>query len=218
MEKRIVGKDFTLSVTDARGYISVTGSYDGWVGAVGDRVGDAYPELCRITSMHLADAGTGAHINAISNAKHFIERFGEVETNMTGEFVDPFMEDGGDYISEDYRLYLETFDDEGKVVALAKHLDTDVLNVVLDAGDYYCAQGKLFLVVTDEEAEKYWDDELNNYIEECLDIPDIVRNYFDEEAWKRDARFDGRGHSLGSYDGNEYAEEVGGVVYYIYRQ
>ena len=36
--------------------------------------------------------------------------------------------------------------------------------------------------------------------------------YFDREAWKRDARMDGRGHCLGSYDGGEY--EVGDYLVY----
>ena len=45
--------------------------------------------------------------------------------------------------------------------------------------------------------------------------------YFDEEKWKRDARYDGRGHSLSSYDGAEYYETVffdgQNIDFYIYR-
>ena len=60
---------------------------------------------------------------------------------------------------------------------------------------------------------------LDSYIEECI-TPEIdkleVGNLsayikFDEEMWKRDARMDGRGHSLSSYDGNE--EELDGGFY-----
>jgi len=42
-------------------------------------------------------------------------------------------------------------------------------------------------------------------------------NYFDEDAWKYDAKMDGRGHSLASYDGNENEETVNDETYYIYR-
>lgn len=83
-----------------------------------------------------------------------------------------------------------------------------------------------YLVLTDEEADEKWDEELDNYIEECIK-PEIdkievgnLSSYikFDEEAWKRDARFDGRGHAISRYDGNENEETVNGTTYYIYRQ
>jgi hypothetical protein len=44
-----------------------------------------------------------------------------------------------------------------------------------------------------------------------------VKNYFDDEAWKRDARHDGRGHSLSSYDSAENEEQFNGKWFYIYR-
>lgn len=83
-----------------------------------------------------------------------------------------------------------------------------------------------YLVLTDEEADEKWEESLDNYIEECIQ-PEIDKidvgnlSYyikFDEELWKRDARMDGRGHSLSIYDGNENEETVNGVTYYIYRQ
>ena len=76
-----------------------------------------------------------------------------------------------------------------------------------------------YLVLTDEEADEEEDERLNNYLEELVysEIPEHLREYFDEEAWKRDARMDGRGHTLSSYDGCEYEETVEGTTYYIYR-
>ncbi|MHC4229459.1 MAG: hypothetical protein ACYSW0_18670 [Planctomycetota bacterium] len=71
-----------------------------------------------------------------------------------------------------------------------------------------------YLVVTDSEADYLWDQDLENYIDECLEIPDHVEAFFDREAWKEHAKQDGRGHSLGRYDGGE--GEVGD--YFIYRQ
>ncbi len=88
-----------------------------------------------------------------------------------------------------------------------------------DNGDY--------LVLTDEEADEKWDESLDSYIADCI-MPEFEKveeslgstaNYFkfDEEMWKRDAKMDGRGHSLSGYDGNENEEEVGGETFYIYR-
>lgn len=82
-----------------------------------------------------------------------------------------------------------------------------------------------YLVVTDEEADELWNEDLENYIDECIlhELPESYRQYFDREAWKSDARYDGRGHSLNRYDGNEYEETVYNEYgerkdYYIYRQ
>lgn len=83
-----------------------------------------------------------------------------------------------------------------------------------------------YLVLTDEEADEKWEESLDSYIEECIE-PEIdkleglgnLQYYikFDEEMWKRDAKMDGRGHSLSSYDGNENEETVEGETFYIYR-
>jgi hypothetical protein len=72
-----------------------------------------------------------------------------------------------------------------------------------------------FMILDENEADKKWEESLDSYIKECImpDLPDSIRYYFDEEKWKRDARFDGRGHCLSSYDGCENEYEG----YYIYR-
>ena len=75
-------------------------------------------------------------------------------------------------------------------------------------------------VYTDSEADDAWDEQLDNYIEECI-LPEIhqaYRYYFDKEKWKNDAKYDGRGHSLARYDGHEQEQEVNGTTYYLYRQ
>lgn len=80
---------------------------------------------------------------------------------------------------------------------------------------------KEYAIATDDEADEAWDQSLDSYIEECI-TPEMekvqVGNLaayitFDEESWKRDARMDGRGHSLSSYDSNE--DEAGD--FYVYR-
>ena len=62
-----------------------------------------------------------------------------------------------------------------------------------------------FAVGTEEEADEAWEESLDSYLEECVlpELPEALSSYFDEESWKRDARFDGRGHSLSGYDSNE---------------
>lgn len=72
-----------------------------------------------------------------------------------------------------------------------------------------------YMVLDDDEAQSKWDEELDHYIEEFIipELPEAYRNYFDYDAWKHDARMDGRGHSLSSYDGNESEQDR----FYIYR-
>lgn len=85
----------------------------------------------------------------------------------------------------------------------------------LSAGDERCKH----IVLTDEEADEMWEEQLDSYLEECVlcELPDWVKHYFDEEAWKKDARMDGRGHSLATYDGHEHYERVFDTDFYIYR-
>lgn len=83
----------------------------------------------------------------------------------------------------------------------------------------FIAEGGEYLVLTDDEADKAWEEKLDNYIEECIMpmLPENLQCYFDEEAWKADAKHDGRGHSLSSYDGDEHEESVDDEDFYIYR-
>jgi len=74
-----------------------------------------------------------------------------------------------------------------------------------------------YAVGTDSEADDAWDQSLDSYLDDCgvLDaIPENLRRYFDRDAWKSDARHDGRGHSLASYDGEEIELSDG---FYAYR-
>jgi hypothetical protein len=111
----------------------------------------------------------------------------------------------------------EMFDE--KIQALGKHLDlnNEDLRMIEENGDYLSFDDREFLVLTDDEAEKKWDEHLDSYIEECLEIPEHLRFYFDEEKWKDDARMDGRGHSLSSYDGHEHEIKINETEYFIYR-
>ena len=73
-----------------------------------------------------------------------------------------------------------------------------------DGGDEYA-------VLTEAEADTAWDDALDSYLDDCVE--GAQGPYFDRDAWKRDARMDGRGHALSSYDGEEHECPDGYLVY-----
>lgn len=98
-----------------------------------------------------------------------------------------------------------------------KEVTDELDNIVEDYDNRFSYYNEEYLVLTDEEADEEEDRQLDNYIDECLEIPDDIRPYFDEEKWKRDARMDGRGHIISSYDGCEHNEDVNDTTYYIYR-
>ena len=108
---------------------------------------------------------------------------------------------------------------DDKIKALAQFLEIDPEDITEDKwGDYEAENGD-YKVLTDSEADAAWDEALESYIDDIIlpEMPETFRYYFDNEAWKRDARIDGRGHSLNYYDGSEEYEEVNGEDYYIYR-
>ena len=107
-----------------------------------------------------------------------------------------------------------------KTRALAAHFKVSE-ETISDDGTWYTLESEPgeYLVMTEDEAETAWDEYLENYIDDCImsDFPAAYQSYFDREAWKRDARHDGRGHCLSPYDGEEHEVQVDGVWYFIYR-
>jgi len=97
----------------------------------------------------------------------------------------------------------------------------------LEAFEAYCKENDIdfetsqddYLCLTDSEADDMWDEYMDSYIDDCVlsELPAQYRNYFDREAFKNDCSYDGRGHSLASYDGEEHEFYYDGVWYYIYR-
>lgn len=77
-----------------------------------------------------------------------------------------------------------------------------------------------YLVCTDEEADEAQDKDFDNYIEECI-LPELNernRQYFDNDAWKKDAKHDGRGHGLATYDGHENSQHAVWIDFYFYKR
>jgi hypothetical protein len=112
--------------------------------------------------------------------------------------------------------------DDAKITALAKHLGVSEESISNCHGDTYesaDAPGE-YLVLDDAEADQAWDESLESYIDDCI-LPEckdaVLAQYFDRDAWKRDAEFDGRGHCLSSYDGTEHEVQVDGDWIFIYR-
>ena len=60
-----------------------------------------------------------------------------------------------------------------------------------------------FAIGNDYEAEQAWEESIESYVDECMELSEVARRYFDMEAFKKDCSYDGRGHSLSSYDGCE---------------
>jgi hypothetical protein len=112
---------------------------------------------------------------------------------------------------------------DGKAIALAKFLGIEPDEVTLYGCHHYemtiyeTPEGD-YAVGTDDEADESWDQSLDSYIDDCI-MPEIkdenLKRYFDFEKWKGDARYDGRGHSLSSYDGDEIELENGLYAYRI---
>jgi len=120
----------------------------------------------------------------------------------------------------DKDISIDGFSEPEKVRALASFLDIHFSLVEESGGCYdggFSVSGKDYMVLTDDEADTLWDEYLENYIDDCLEIPEHMENYFDREAWKRDVR---RGHSLSSYDGEENCQNDSETseTFYIYRQ
>lgn len=108
-----------------------------------------------------------------------------------------------------------------RLKALALHLGVDVSELNVSAYDDQTVEygNQEYLVVTDDEADELWEQDLDNYLVEIIlpELPETAKRYFDREAWKNDARFDGRAHSLARYDGDENTETINEIEFYIYR-
>jgi hypothetical protein len=82
---------------------------------------------------------------------------------------------------------------------------------LIEDGDY--------LVYTDDEADEAQIESIQNYINDCIlpELPEMYQQYFDSDRFIEDAKYDGRGHTLSSYDGQENEENVNETDFYIYR-
>lgn len=112
---------------------------------------------------------------------------------------------------------------EDYIIALAEEIGEDPAEFTEEKYDYHgltvVSHGSAeYAVGTGIEANDAWDQSLDSYLDDCgvLDaMPENLRRYFDRDAWKSDARHNGRGHSLSSYDGEELDLNGGFVAFRI---
>jgi hypothetical protein len=122
----------------------------------------------------------------------------------------------------------ERFAEPEKARALAQHLSVRWTEIeeagcsdLWGYGDSYEADGGSYTVCNEEEANAAWEAALDSCLDDCVlpEMPDYAVQYFDREAWKDDARMDGREHAINSYDGNEeeITDPVTGEDFLLYR-
>lgn len=76
--------------------------------------------------------------------------------------------------------------------------------------------GAEYLVLNEEERYERWERSLESYLDECVENSDSP--YFDRDRWIQDAKIDGAGIYLATYDHSEIEKYVDTYDwYYIYR-
>lgn len=98
------------------------------------------------------------------------------------------------------------------------NLKLDDLASIGIGNDIASVQGTDYIAGNDNEMDEAWEQYLRDSIDDCMEIPDHIRPYFDEERWINDAKIDGRGHCLNHYDGGEESAIINGTWYYAYQQ
>jgi len=146
------------------------------------------------------------------------ELLGEIEDASSDE---PLTEE-----SVDWDKVEEAFpdsDDANKAVALCLMLEASERALLEDTevdDDRVTVEGNTYLCGTDNEMDERWDESLDNYLDECVlsELDGVAAQYFDRDAWKKDARHDGRAHSLNHHDGDEESICLDGEWFFAYRQ
>ena len=176
--------------------------------------------------------GSQTELHNLWNNWH-IKKYCELDDEDKIDELTTLCDDICDNVEEEEEEYLESLDvkteadiDDDRIIALMRHLDItpeeayDDIEEARYGDSHYEYGNQEYQVLTDSEADNLWDEYLDSYIDECIldQLPEAYRNYFDSESWKHDAKNDGRGHSLSTYDGREYEEDVNGTTYYIYRK
>jgi len=108
-----------------------------------------------------------------------------------------------------------------KLYALRMHIGCQIEDITQSTYDesLFEAEGGEWLVLTDDEADQHQDERIEDYIDSCI-LPELNEQYsmyFDYEAFKSDARVDGRGHVIAHYDGCEHEVNLNGEWFFIYR-
>jgi hypothetical protein len=115
---------------------------------------------------------------------------------------------------------IEDDDEKRCLIAVAWHREqgnnTGPTDCSVEYGDVIKVGGEEYRVLDESDKETAWGDSLENYLDECVEGSNGP--YFDRDKWKRDARIDGAGQALSSYDGeeNEFRTD-GDEWWFLYR-
>jgi hypothetical protein len=202
-----------IEVTHRNGYpeFTMSGEYEGAHGQVFDRVRPA-----TTSQRELIQLWDKWHLEQINGFDAFIQNIDELLDIIEEE------QEARQVTKEDSE-YFEEFNEPETVHALALMLDLtieDIDTIEEEEDNRFSVGGMEYLCGTDDEMDVLWDEELDHYLEEIIypDLPDNMQIYFDDEAWKRDARMDGRSHVLNRYDGSELEYNLNGILYFAYKQ
>ena len=207
---------FNAEITERNGYreFTASGEYCGTLGQCFDEVQPATERQAK-----LIELWRKWHLNGKGNP--LPSDFEDTLTNLM-ETIEQEEEEKAERLVTDKDIDLfDNFSEPETALALALICGlsvNEIDDISEDGNNYWTVQGVSYLAGTDDEMDGAWDEELDRYIDECIEIPAHIEPYFDRERWKDDAKIDGRGHSLNRYDGGEDYTEVNGTTYYAYRQ
>jgi hypothetical protein len=203
---------------------TASGNYKNGGGQVFDHVNPANDAQKRFIDLwhewHLNGSDNPLPENFDTELEALIDEIEELEEERKGESLIDLDDDELIELIEEETIFSGS--EAHLCAALVKMFDltdNDFDDIEID-GNRVSVQGIDYLAGTDDEMDEEWDNELDNYLEECVypELPKNMQQYFDDEKWKRDARIDGRGHSLNRYNGDEESISVNGTYYYAYRQ
>jgi hypothetical protein len=202
-----------IEVTHRNGYpeFTMSGEYEGAHGQVFDRVKPA-----KTSQRELIELWNKWHMEQINDLGSFVKNLDALLDDIEDEQISK-------QVTEEDSEYFELFDEPETVHALSLMLDLTIedIDTIEEEGDNrFSIGGMEYLCGTGEEMDVLWDKELDRCLEEIVypDLPDYMQIYFDDEAWKRDARIDGRAHILNRYDGSELKYKLNDVWYFAYKQ
>lgn len=207
---------FNAKITERNGYpeFTASGEYCGGIGQCFDEVDPATDSQTKLIEIwrkwHLNGRDNPLPSDFEDKLTELIETIEQEEEERAERLV----------TDEDIDLFND-FDEPETALALALICGlsvNEIDNISEDGNNYWTVQGVSYLAGTDDEMNEAWDEELDRYIDECIEIPAHIEPYFDRERWKNDAKSDGRGHALNHYNGDEEEAEINGMIYYAYRQ
>ena len=87
------------------------------------------------------------------------------------------------------------------------------LDSQLDSNDVSVdVNGEEYRIIEESVIDDIWEESLKELLEDCYEIPPLLKNYIDYDKWVEDCKFDGLGHHFSTYDGSE---ESSGSYYYF---